>query len=50
MLESIHNAVNALSGFLYQPFIVPFLLIAAGVSAFLRQSAWAARVPFSGCG
>nr|WP_290950629.1 alanine:cation symporter family protein [Fibrobacter sp.] len=37
MLESIHNAVNAMSGFLYQPFIVPFLLIAAGVYLSVRM-------------
>lgn len=37
MLESIHNAVNAMSGFLYQPFIVPLLLIAAGVYLSVRM-------------
>lgn len=31
MIEAIHGVINAISGFLYQPYIVPLFLIAAGL-------------------
>ena len=31
MLDAIHNVINAISGVLYQPYIVPLLLFATGV-------------------
>ena len=37
MLEPLHNIVTTLSGFLYQPFIVPFLLVAAGLYLSIRM-------------
>lgn len=36
MLQAIDNVVNAISGFLYQPFIVPLFLIAAGLYLTIR--------------
>lgn len=37
MLESIHAAVSAISNFLYQPFIVPLFLLAAGIYFSIRM-------------
>ena len=31
MIEAIHGVINAISGFLYQPYIVPLFLVAAGL-------------------
>ena len=28
MIEAIHGVINAISGFLYQPYIVPLFLVA----------------------
>ena len=37
MFEALHNFINALSGFLYQPYIVPLLLIGAGIFFTIRM-------------
>ena len=37
MLEPLHNIITTLSDFLYQPFIVPFLLVAAGLYLSIRM-------------
>ena len=37
MLEPLHNVITTLSDFLYQPFIVPFLLVAAGLFLSIRM-------------
>ena len=37
MLDPIHNVITTLSDFLYQPFIVPFLLVAAGLYLSIRM-------------
>ena len=37
MLEPLHNIMTTLSDFLYQPFIVPFLLVAAGLYLSIRM-------------
>lgn len=37
MLEPLHNIITTLSDFLYQPFIVPFLLAAAGLYLSIRM-------------
>ena len=31
MIEAIHGVINTISGFLYQPYIVPLFLVAAGL-------------------
>ena len=31
MIEKIDGVVSAISGFLYQPYIVPLILVAAGL-------------------
>ena len=36
MLDAIHNGINAISGVLYQPYIVPLILIAAGLYFTIR--------------
>ena len=37
MLGPLHNIITTLSDFLYQPFIVPFLLVAAGLFLSIRM-------------
>ena len=37
MLEPLHNIITTLSDFLYQPFIVPLLLVAAGLYLSIRM-------------
>ena len=37
MLDPIHNVITTLSDFLYQPFIVPFFLVAAGLFLSIRM-------------
>ncbi len=36
MINAIDTVVNAISGVLYQPFIVPLILVAAGVYFTIR--------------
>ncbi len=36
MLEAIHNGINAVSGVLYQPYIVPLILVVAGIYFTIR--------------
>ncbi len=36
MIEAIHGVINVISGFLYQPYIVPLFLVAAGLYFTLR--------------
>ena len=36
MIEAIHGVINAISGFLYQPYIVPLFLVAAGLYFTIR--------------
>ena len=31
MIDAIHNGINAISGVLYQPYVVPLILIFAGI-------------------
>ena len=31
MIEKIDGVINAISGFLYRPYIVPLILVAAGL-------------------
>lgn len=37
MFENIHNIINSINGFLYQPYIVPLFLIAAGLYFTVRS-------------
>ena len=37
MLEPLHNVITTLSDFLYQPFIVPLLLVVAGLYLSIRM-------------
>ena len=37
MIDAIHNAINAVSGVLYQPYIVPLFLIVAGLYFTIRS-------------
>ena len=37
MLEPLHNVITTLSDFLYQPFIVPLFLVAAGLFLSIRM-------------
>ncbi len=36
MINTIHSVINAISGFLYQPYIVPLILIVAGLFLTIR--------------
>lgn len=36
MIEMMHGVINAISGFLYQPYIVPLILVAAGLYFTIR--------------
>lgn len=36
MIDVIHSTINSISGFLYQPYIVPLILVAAGIFLTIR--------------
>ena len=36
MIEKIDSVINAISGFLYRPYIVPLILVAAGLYFTIR--------------
>ena len=38
MIEKIDGVINAISGFLYQPYIVPLILIGAGLYFTIRTA------------
>ncbi|MCQ2585721.1 MAG: alanine:cation symporter family protein [Treponema sp.] len=49
MLEVIHNAINAVSNVLYQPYIVPLLLFATGVWFTVRTKGMQVRLFKEAC-
>lgn len=49
MLNAIHNVINAISGVLYQPYIVPLLLFATGVWFTIRTKGMQVRLFGEAC-